>query len=776
MPKVLVVEDDKHFNKLFSDFLQLEGFEVVSVLDGDSAFTELETAYHSHEAFDFLVADMLLPKKMGAHLFNQINELDRYSNLTRFAMSGIYKNQEEIQQIKILCGLQNYWTKPFSLEKAAQEMKNLGKSGSATETPGNKQAPEKRSSEAQSQASLGAGNLIDKSVERVFFDAYRKAFTGKLRLIRDGRERRVHFLNGHPVAADSSAIEESFGQALVRMELITNAQRDQISRQMVIQQKHFGEILVESGLLTNEEVFKALRKHTYRLLVLSFLSRQGDYLFEEMRTIPDYLPRIEFNPFLLMLEAQKRLIRVEALASLYTLKMESFPRKSPRWSQLLPLLHLPKECFEKLIALDPSKNLRSALKEIPHQYREIALRSLYLMENIQILDWANTPEKEIENLHGSGFFAIEKNEILTSEEQATIEELDDRISSLYMDILNQNYFELLNVTPRASEKELHNAYREMRFKNHPDRFGDQINGQSQRILDDILSRLDQAYQVLSDTRQRQEYEKSIQRLSEDSALDSKRYLEALDLFRSGQKELQKDKFAAAQMLFEKAYAQWQSGVEYRMYAKYAKIKAELAKNPKLSLNDDLKAFREFVYSHPQSETGFLLLGHLYRANQQLSAARDAYKRVHDLNPSSEEAANALGRLAAEANQSTPFLELNQKLLKNLTKVAGYLLLLGLAAGAYSQKDYFASKDPLIAEVEATSIQRILPALAIRHKSGMAKITISSDWIATVPDSVLRSKCLQTLEALSMHGIVRLYLIEQDAGLKAYCDDNGLRIY
>lgn len=757
MLKVLVVEDDKYFNKLLSDYLKLEGFDVMSVLDGDEAWTELHATLHQKRPYDLILVDMLLPKKMGAELLTEINETKEFEKLRRIGMSGIYKNEAEIKQIKILYGLEEYLTKPFDLNLLNSLLKNEKPEGTEAEDW------------------LGSGDLSQRPLEFLFFDAYRQAFTGRLSLSKEQTERRIYFLNGHPVSANSSSISESFGNALVSMGYISLATREEASRKMVIEQLHFGETLVQMNAIEKNDLFKALRDHTRNLIIASFLSRQGQYRFEKMEELPSSLPHIEFNPFILMLEAQEKLISIEALASVFNLKMELFPRKQKRWTQLISLFKTSNANLQVLTKISSKVSLKDTLKSLESKDRKELLRILYFLESIEVLSWKNEPDDDPTSDESLGFdFHSQVSPLPTSE--AKVKELDDRIFALYMDTLNYNFLELLKVTEDVNETDLREAYRKIRFEFHPDRFGDQISGQSQRILDDILARLDKAYQTLSDTESREEYLKTIRKVSADSALQSKRYLQALDTFREAKKLMEGEKFAEARQKFDEAFKIWPSGIEYRMYSQYALVKQNIAERENLDLSPELHKFRELAYAYAHSDVGFLLLGHLYRVAKQYEAAREAYNKARQLSPQSQEVENALVRLASE-EKSSKGISLGFKISAGkVLKIFGYLLLFGLVVGAYSQRHRFDRKDTDVRELDISAIKGIIAAKSIRKKEDIAKIIVSKDEISPLPEAVLKSKCLQIFDKIGLYGIMRLYIFEEGAGLKAFCTETIFEKY
>jgi len=753
MSRVLVVEDDKYFNKLLSDHLFLSGFDVESVLDGEAAFNRLQESKEEERPFDILLLDMLLPKMMGAELLTRLNEDLFFSALRKIAMSGVYKNDGEILQLKNLHQIESYWTKPFELDQLTAEMQG---------NPIDK-----------TNRSYKKGMLTEHPIEKVYFDCYREAFTGRLRVSREDQERRIYFLNGHPIAADSTALSESFGQQLVQLGFISEETREQASQQMVIEQLHFGEVLVKMGALQKDELFKALRRHTYQLLINSFISRQGNFELEALEEIPEHIARVEFNPFILMLEAQKKLIQIEALAQLYQIKMDMFPSRHPRMPQLLSLLNLSGGVQKLLESLKGEEPLKQSLQRTESKDREVLLRCFYLMESIDMLRWKSSP---VDESSVTEFAYIDFRKELKESPPQTTSETDTQLVANYMDTLNQNFFQLLKVSEEATTKQIEDAYRKIRYEYHPDRFENKLNGQSKRILDDVLARLDKAYQTLSQPGAREEYLKTIKEISSDSAADSKRYLKALELFRAGQKKLKQEDFMGAKEFFDKAYNTWKSGIEYKMYSLYSELRSQKKQQNEKDFNKQLRKFSEIVNSHGQVEVGFLLLGHLRRLNLQVEMARDAYRHALHLNSNMKEAENALARLAGEQKRKINFIKGIRFSTKKIAKYAFFFILALLSISLYSERKQLVENDPKVLKLDVKLLKDIVPALSIRTKEDMAKIVTETDWIEKVPAPVLHAKCRQILDTLGSYGIIKVYIFENRKGLKAFCHHEGVQRY
>ena len=755
MLKVLVVEDDKYLNKLLSDHLLNMEMEIVSSLDGQDAWNKLQEAQAVGKGFQLIVLDMLLPRLMGAELLTKINNQSEFDGLRRIAISGVYKSEDDINQIKMLHRVEAYLTKPFDLEHLSSTILQ-------------------KEIDTSPNQSFKNGYLNEFNIERVFYRIYSQGLTGCLRLIYEEQHRRVFFLNGHPISADSSSVGENFGESLVKLAFITKEKREEASREMVKAGLHFGEMLVRMKAISKDDLFRALRKHTYQLLVNVFLTRQGRFEFENLHEIPAHLPRIEFNPFLLMLSAQEKLISVEALASLANIHMDAFPVRQSRYLQLLPLLRLETPALEALKGFHSKTSLRSLLKGLASNQRMAILRVLYLFEDISLVGWSSEPTKEKEAVASN---EVDFSEIFEEGKQAGLKASEDQIFSRYMDTLNQDFFQILNVEAEASNKEIDAAYREARARFHPDSFEGGGSGQSRRILDDILERLDRAYTTLSEPSSRKEYAQTLKRLSADSAADSKRYLQAQDFFREAVKLLSAEKFAEAKQGFEKAFLTWRAGIEYRLYAEYCQLRIKLGENsPQFDIQKNLHKYKEMASNYRQSEVGFLLAGHLYRVAENYEEARSCYTKALELNSQSADVQNALTSLARESGSKIEWRKKFSVAKPYLKKAAVYIVLLGSTIGLISQKNQFMKPDLTVREIDAKDYQSILPILNIRKKEDMAKLELEGDALKDIPDPVFRSKCLQILAQIESSGVNRLYFIERGKGLKGFCSHEQSKRY
>ncbi len=744
MARILVVEDDKYLNKLLSDQLMLRGHDVVSVLDGEIAWKQLLV----HEDFDILVIDMLLPRKMGAEVLSELRQLNRPNDPRIIAISGVYKNASETQEISALYQLADYLTKPFSLDDFIAAVEGEKKTGK--------------------QSFLMKGLLEDTPIEVLFLQAYRGAFTGSLTLKHQETQRRIYFSNGFPISADSNSVAESLGRSLLAMKVIDQKTLDEASTQMVAQRVQFGQMLIKMQALTPEQLFASIRKHTQRILLKSFMWREGHYHFESLESLPKHILHLEFNPLILALKAHRALYNTEFIQTLFETKMDAFCHYSPEIGQIISLLNLDEESFQFFNTLPGDQPFKKLVETIPSENRETLYRIFYLLETSRLLQWKDQAgQNQVDAVASTDFKDSFTTEATLSEETKT------SLQAEYISLLNKDYFEIFNLSPEATEKEIDEAYRALRYRLHPDRFEDGLAGESQRIIDDMLARIDLAYQTLSKAEDREQYMATIERFREDSLADSKRFLDAQELFRDGLKSLHRGKFKDAKLIFLQAQLKWDRGFEYKLYALYCDFKATFLEAPEKSA-PYLEALRTEVQNHRSSDIGFVLLGHAYTASEKPDLAKDAYQMALKNNENNEEALLALGKINEVKFKKAQVGGVVKQTRKH-SRTISYALLVILALGAAHLVKSKLIDETGIETLEARDWHSIMPAVSARKKSQIVKIIVKDEWIESVPDPVLIGKCNELLQKLSIHATMTLMLSDSKT-LRASCQKTSLRRY
>ncbi len=106
--RLLYVEDDPQLGFVTRDNLELQGFEVVWVQDGQAALE----AFAKH-AFDLCILDVMLPRLDGFTLAEAIRKEDR--DVPILFLTARSLKEDRIQGLRL--GGDDYITKPFSIEE-----------------------------------------------------------------------------------------------------------------------------------------------------------------------------------------------------------------------------------------------------------------------------------------------------------------------------------------------------------------------------------------------------------------------------------------------------------------------------------------------------------------------------------------------------------------------------------------------------------------------------------------------------------------------------------
>ncbi len=106
--KILLLEDDKLFNETIEDFLEEEGYEVITALD---PYTALEISYESR--FDLYLFDVNLPYESG---FNLLEKLRASGDKTPTIF--LTSRDDKVSMIKGFdSGADDYMKKPIDLDE-----------------------------------------------------------------------------------------------------------------------------------------------------------------------------------------------------------------------------------------------------------------------------------------------------------------------------------------------------------------------------------------------------------------------------------------------------------------------------------------------------------------------------------------------------------------------------------------------------------------------------------------------------------------------------------
>ena len=131
--------------------------------------------------------------------------------------------------------------------------------------------------------------------------------SGTLMLAGYGRHSYVLFSNGSLVYAGSDQEKFRLGALLVRKKKITRDQQQDIDATMRRQGGRFGQIAIQKGILTDEEIHESLKVQVSEVVYDAFVWTEGSFRFSEDLQLPDYAVTIAVDLSNLMMEGARRI-------------------------------------------------------------------------------------------------------------------------------------------------------------------------------------------------------------------------------------------------------------------------------------------------------------------------------------------------------------------------------------------------------------------------------------------------------------------------------------
>ena len=124
--RILVADDTRFFCAVLEDLLTTEGYEVILAHDGLETLKKVKSEL---PRLDLLILDLLMPKMTGFEVLREIRKEPGGEGLVVLAITGVFKQSSEIEQLKKL-GAIGYISKNSSPEEILRRVKfALGEGG-----------------------------------------------------------------------------------------------------------------------------------------------------------------------------------------------------------------------------------------------------------------------------------------------------------------------------------------------------------------------------------------------------------------------------------------------------------------------------------------------------------------------------------------------------------------------------------------------------------------------------------------------------------------------
>lgn len=116
--RVLIAEDEPHIVESLSFVLQRNGFDVVSVFDGEAAIARLRS-----DPPDMMILDVMLPRLNGFEVLKQVKSDPALRSIPVIILTA--KGQTHDRRMAEEIGVDGFMTKPFSNREIVDEVRRL---------------------------------------------------------------------------------------------------------------------------------------------------------------------------------------------------------------------------------------------------------------------------------------------------------------------------------------------------------------------------------------------------------------------------------------------------------------------------------------------------------------------------------------------------------------------------------------------------------------------------------------------------------------------------
>ncbi len=433
------------------------------------------------------------------------------------------------------------------------------------------------------------GRLEEISLPRLLVDLYRAQFDGRVELGRQRVEHTFVLASGAPAGCESAASKNALCDQLVAAGTITQEDCDRAISLVESKGCKEASALLELDLLDPRGLVLALRDQV-RIRLLECISwPKGAFTLDAGSA-----PSEATNPFRIdVYEVLQAGIEAHWRADQVLLDLEPkiarFASQNDRFSPILERLESDDALAAFVQALDGKQALWDALK-LATTPRSLA--AAWVLDAAGALDYrieskaaGSRSPAEVEIVFTDSAKANSRQPIANESppdldskpvESEVATALRSEISSRFEKIEDLDYYQLLSIDVEAKPNAIKASYLQAAKRYHPDTLAKAgLDDETRRQANNVFARISRAYSVLSNQRQRAEYDEA--QRSDEGPIDAARLANAESLYRKGEVLLRSGNFVGAIEFLHPAVELWPDESDYCSalgWALYRKMPSE----------------------------------------------------------------------------------------------------------------------------------------------------------------------------------------------------------
>lgn len=616
MAAILCVSDDRHLCSILGKTLANEGFRVFSSHDGESALRD----FQSHQP-QLVVVDILLPKRDGFEVLEQIRKRDPEGQRTPVVLMSAFRITEQYEERARSLRAQALLAKPIKLERLCRVAHKYVKL-----PPPTAQSP-------KSTAAPMQGTFAELSFPHLLHQLHGLRASGVLSLSSGKKRKLLQIREGYPEAIKSNLVGECLGNWLVRKGVISEESFQESVRRMKMGEGLQGQILVAMERLEEDALGEALREQALEKIGEIFSWTTGRFRFQLGRELQRANAiAVEGSPANLIIRGVREQASIEAIDAFFCEREDDLVVPGATDFYRFQEVSLSEAEQERLAGIEGRDPLGSFL-DCDERFRR-TLYGLLVTEYLQLRPRASRA--------GSANVRMRQSPARKRASEETNRERVMRadLAKLAARYRRQNYFQVLGLDADTTDEQVESAFERAAQQVHPDRYA-KASEAVRQLAEEAYAELEKAYATLSNAKERTAYvlelRKGERQRAEEKA--NRRALEAELNFQKGEGFLRSRSFPEALACFGKALEAYSDDGEYHSHYGWALYLCH-PEDPGM-LQEAIEHVRRGSQLSATRETSYLFLGRLYKVAGRTAAAEKMFTRALQITPECVEATREL---------------------------------------------------------------------------------------------------------------------------------------
>ncbi|MFZ5471128.1 MAG: response regulator [Myxococcota bacterium] len=483
---------------------------------------------------------------------------------------------------------------------------------------------------------VAAGELRGLPLPALLHSFYRLRRDGILVVAFRDLTRRLYFLQGSPVAYESTARQDAFPNFLFERGVLSEEKANEVLAALG-QGMRVGAALADADVpLEGEELLLKLREYLREKASQVVGMRAGRYAFYAGAEFAGEIAPVEVAALAPLLEGARRSFPVKVFAQSLRAHRGEFPHRTAEFGKDLPALGLNNQDLKVAMQLSG----RISLEEILAHGRADLGQSYGLLWFLALTgDVAFAKEPLPASEHDAHAvpdrIAPKKRKPLPAETMAKLRDAAVRI-------ITSSYFHVLGLDISADTEAVEHAYHEVAARFHPDSYPDYDTSEIKDLLESVQDKLSASYRVLSVEEKRKAYLRYL--LSKlDVGRTAAVNAEAEIALKRGEAALRRKDPRTALSLFEEAVALNPREPEYYCHLAWATYLTS-AGPAKDRAKPAQKLLRKALALNPYLERATIISAIIDNEAGDVSSARKRLLKVLEMNPGSQLAKAALRKV------------------------------------------------------------------------------------------------------------------------------------